>query len=117
MQNMAIHPHVHWTPVDANAGNVLWQLEYSWATTDYAFGAAAIIETVQAAGGVAWRHNRADFAFIQPPVPANISSMLVMRLFRDPTDPQDTYGSDAALLEFDFHIRENTRGSNTEFIK
>ncbi len=40
-----------------------------------------------------------------------ISSMLICRLFRDVSDPNDTYGADAFVLEFDFHFQIDAPGS------
>ena len=40
-----------------------------------------------------------------------INSQLVIQLFRDPGDAQDTYGSDAALIALGIHYKKNTVGS------
>lgn len=112
----AIWPHVHWVPVDANAGNVYWQLEYSWANINEAFPASTTIGIADAAAGVAWTHQLASFAIIEK-ADTTVSSMLVCRLFRDPTNGADTYGSDAGLLEFDLHFENDMLGSRSESAK
>ena len=106
-----IYPHVHWSPTTANAGNVVWQLEYTWANINGTFGAATTIaSTADAAGGTAWVHNMATFAAITG-TGKTLSSMLVCRLFRDGSHGSDTYADDAALLEFDIHYEMDTVGS------
>lgn len=46
-----------------------------------------------------------------------LSSMLVGRLFRLPTDSADTYEADAGLLEIDFHYSSDSLGSDEEYTK
>lgn len=111
-----IYPHIHWTPTDANAGNVKWQLEYSWANIDATFAAPTTISIVDAADGTAWKHQKAQFAAIVGSG-KTLSSMLVCRLFRDPADAADTYAHDAAFLQFDVHYEIDTLGSRQETVK
>lgn len=105
-----ITPHVHWTPTDANAGDVKWQLEYSWANIDATFPAVTTIIATDSTDTTAWKHHFVDFSVISG-TGKTISSMLICRLFRDPTDGADTYGSDATFLEFDVHFEIDTVGS------
>jgi hypothetical protein len=105
-----ITPHVHWSPINANAGNVKWQLEYSWANVNDTFPAVTTISVVDATDTTAWKHQLAGFSAISG-TGKTLSSMLVCRLFRDPSDGDDTYGSDAAFLEFDVHFEIDTVGS------
>ena len=114
-----LRPHVHWAPTTNDAGNVVWQLEYTWQKIGGTFGAAATIaSTALAAGGTAWVHNYSSFAEIAGAGKGeNVSSMLVCRLFRDPTHVSDTYAHDACLLEFDVHFQVDALGSKQELIK
>lgn len=111
-----IAPHVHWSPTNANAGTVVWQLEYSWASIDGTFGAPTTIEAIDPSDGVAWKHQVAPFSAIIG-TGKGISSMLVCRLFRNPGHASDNYESDAAFLEFDFHIQSEPGGSRLEYVK
>ena len=112
-----IIPHVHWAPVDTNGGAVKWQLEYSWGNREGgAFPAVTTISTTDTAAGTAWGHQRAMFSAITG-TSKEYSSMLVCRLFRNPADGDDTYGSDAAFLEIDFHCENDTVGSREELTK
>lgn len=115
-QGSDIDAHIHWMPTNNNAGDVKWQLEYSWANMTANFGAPTTVSIIDAASGTAWDHQQSDFSTIAG-TGKEISSMLICRLFRDPTDGSDTYGSDAALLEIDFHYQLDTIGSRTENVK
>jgi hypothetical protein len=106
-----ICPHVHWSPTTADAGNVKWNLEYTWVEIGGTFAASATIDVTDAASGTAWDHQVAGFADINGSGITTVSSMLVGRLYRDPTDGADTYGADASLLEIDFHHQIDTIGS------
>jgi hypothetical protein len=109
-------PHVHWTPTTTDAGNVVWQLEYAWQDLGAVFSPVTPIEIVDATSGVAWKHQLAEFPEISG-AGAQLSSMLICRLFRDPAHASDTYEHDAALLEFDIHFQANTLGSREEYVK
>lgn len=106
-----ITPHVHWTPTTAGAGNVKWNLEYSWSNTGSAFPGSTTISVTDAASGTAWEHTKAFFPAIVGSAITDVSSMLVCRLFRDPSDGADTYGDDASFLELDFHYQIDMIGS------
>lgn len=84
--------HVHWSPVNANAGNVKWFLEYSVANANGVFGAPTTITVVQAAAGVAWTHQLAGFAAVSG-AGLTIGAVVAFRFYRVPTDAADTYGT------------------------
>ncbi len=111
-----IKPHIHWAPVNANAGNVKWVLEYSWQNMNGAYGVPVTISVTDAAAGTAWQHQLAAFPDISGEG-KNISSILVCRLYRDPGDTADTYGADAALISFDIHYEVDTLGSREPTVK
>lgn len=108
--------HVHWMPTTADAGNVKWQLEYSWMNMDGTFSAPTTISVVIAAGGTAWVHKVTDIGEISG-AGKEIISAFVFRLFRDPADEDDTYAADAALIQAGIHYQVDTLGSRQELIK
>lgn len=117
-----IHPHVHWTPTTADAGNVVWDLDYSWANIDGTFGAPSTMATdARAAGGTAWVHKMDDFKTggveTISGTGKTLSSMLVCRLHRNSNSGSDTLNKDVALLEFDIHYEVDSFGSDEELIK
>lgn len=105
-----ITPHVHWAPSDGNAGGVTWGLEYTWVNIDGTFGNTTIITADDSTNSTSHEHLIAGFSAISGSG-KTISSMLICRLFRDVSDANDTYGSDAFLLEIDFHFELDTVGS------
>ena len=112
-----IIPHIHWTPTTADAGNVVWQMEYSWGTIGSAFPAAATIETAAAAaGGTAWVHKMTDFAELNGNG-KTVSSIIIGRAFRAWNHASDTYEHDVSFVGLDFHFKKDTAGSNTASAK
>lgn len=111
-----IKPHLHWYPVNGNVGNVKWLLEYSWVAWDSIVPASTTISVIQAAGGIAWHVRFASFPDIDG-TGMIIGSQLHMRLYRNPTDGDDTYGSDAALATFGIHVEVDTLGSRQVGVK
>ena len=105
-------PHVHWSPTTNDAGNIKWQLEYSFANKDAVFPGTAFTSAIQAAAGAAWTQQRADFPALNGAL-FRIGLIFAFRLFRDPTDGQDTYGHDAWLQDLGIHYQLDTLGSRT----
>lgn len=111
-----LEPHIHWCPTTANAGNVIWRLDYYWLNVGDTIPVEGQIDTgVQAAGGVAWKHLIAELPTISG-TGKRIGSILACRIWRDPTG-SDTYPDDAGLLEIDFHYQIDSSGSRQEFTK
>lgn len=108
-EGTAITPHVHWTPDDATAGNVKWQLEY-WIKLGSTTIASGTLTVTSAATGTAWDEIRADFPTISG-TGLVIGAQILFRIFRDPTDAADTYTGDAGIFTFGFHHQVDTVGS------
>ena len=111
-----IKPHIHWSPMDAGAGGVVWGLEYTIATPLAVFPNTTLITVTDPTDTTAFKHQIAILPDI-PMVNNKISTMLSCRIYRAGNDPADTYGTEAALLEIDFHYQLNTPGSLQEYIK
>jgi len=111
-----LHPHIHWGPTTTGAGNVKWILEYSWVNIMDTTPAVTTISSIQAAGGVAYKHLLTEFPEMLG-TNKGLSSMIIGRIYRDPTDVQDTYAGDAGLLELDFHYQTDGLGSVSETSK
>lgn len=118
-----IYPHVHWCPITAEAGNVVWQLDYSWASHGGTFPAVTTLTSdATAAGGTAWVHKMTALKdgsgnrYIDG-TGHTISSMLVCRLHRDAGQGNDTLSEGVAFLEFDIHYERDSLGSATELKK
>lgn len=110
-----IFPHIHWAPVNANAGNVKWNLEYSVASKDSAFAVATTISCTDANLG-ANTHHVVEFSAISG-TGRKVGDVIAFRLYRDPADASDTYASDAILLSLGIHYQVDSTGSVNKFTK
>ena len=115
-EGSTIYPHIHWSPTTTNGGNVKWNIEYSWTNINSTFPTNSTDFVTQAASTTAWTHQMANFNSISG-TGKTISSVLMIRLYRDPTDGDDTYGDDAAFIDFDVHYEINTIGSRSATAK
>ena len=106
-----LKPHVHWAPVDANAGTVIWGLEYTIQSPNGTFGNTTILEVADNADGVAYKHQLHSLGTISG---AGITESAVIfgRIYRKAGS--DTYASDAALVSTDIHFQMDKMGSVDE---
>jgi len=111
-----IRPHVHWCPTSTASGNVYWELEYSWANIGDAFPAFAPLYVLDAADGTTHKHQIASFDEIDG-AGKGLSSILSLKLSRDPNQEAISYAADALLKEFDIHYQIDGLGSEQELIK
>ena len=118
-----MHPHIHWSTVeDTGGGEVCWKLEYTKSKVFEEFPTTQTVSgSVQAHSTAVvtdpFKHRYTNLDSIDMTGINGISSMFVCRLYRDVTDPSDTFNGDAYLLEFDFHFQKDTIGSKDEFTK
>jgi hypothetical protein len=115
-----LKPHFHFvTPDDGSGGQrVKWGLESTWAKIGSVFGDTDIVYTNSLfpddTNYVADKHYLANAAELDGTGIDSVSSMLSCRIFRDPTD--DFVGN-AYLLEFDFHLLQDTPGTTGVYTK
>jgi len=119
-EGSTIKPHVHWYKTTSASGNVYWQLDYKkfpiGEVGDAAFTTIASATAVTGDDDTAQQHILTAF----PDVTMSgmtLSDMLIMKLSRIGGDAADTYGADAALMEFDIHYQIDTLGSEQLYIK
>jgi len=119
LEGSDIFPHVHFVTNSASSGSVAWGLEYTWANVGADFGNTTIVTNFLAiAAATGNRHYVLD-------VPAagisgtgkEISSMLVCRIFRAVSDPNDNYPTSIGLMEIDFHFMQCGMGSGEQYQK
>lgn len=106
-----IYPHIHWTHIIGSpSGNVVWGIEYSVAKghTQQAYPASTTVTVTQAAGSQYW-HHLVEVSDDQAIPSTNIEpdSVVIFRVFRDPTDSGDTFANNAYMITFDMHIKED----------
>jgi len=113
-----LHPHVHYSPTvtDATSKTITWELNYRIANIDDAFaGSDTTLSQTYTGATVANTHMLLGLGTISGSVIDSISTMLVCALSR--RGDTDTYGSDVAFLEFDFHFEVDSPGSRSEYVK
>lgn len=110
----SVRPHIHWAPTTNASGDVVWGIELAWANVGDTFRGTNIYTVADSADGVALKHQAASFTEISG-LDKRESSMVLVRVFRDGTNPNDTYPDDAALLEVDIHINVEKFGTGFEF--
>ena len=112
-----ISPHIHWVGEDNSAGDVAWQLSYSWANINAAFPTETLLAVADANSTTLDYHNMTELPDIVG-TGKTLSSMLLCELRRNSSNVLDTFaGKDAYLLEFDVHFQMDTPGSQQEFSK
>ena len=117
-EGTALYPHIHWCPVNGNAGNVLWLIDYNIIPLGGSFpNSVQTTSMLSPASGVAWKHQINESASPISGSGIGIGSIFSFRVYRTPTAEPDTYGSDAVLLQVGLHVQVNTPGSSQRFVK
>ena len=124
-------PHIHWSPsvgggVYDNQG-VCWKIDYSIAPRPGTFIAPVTMSgvdtwTTGSDGLVQYGHRRVRFMDSNGSTEIGvsgltISSMILLRLYRDNAHTADTFTQPAHFLEVDFHYQIDKPGSREELTK
>ncbi len=119
-EGSSISPHVHWYKTTSAAGDVMWRMGYKKAgrgeVMDEDFTLLTSSTSVITDDDTAGQHLITVFDDIDMS-DMIISDMLIMYMARLGNHEDDTYGTDAGLLEFDIHYQLDSNGSRAEFIK
>lgn len=118
-QGSAIEPHIHWAPMTNGTGVVRWGMEYTWvdyqgnfSNTTVVYGNSTSVSSNQ------YTHLITSLGQITPSASQdNISSVLMIRFFRNSGNAADTYPDKAAALSFDIHYETDMLGSRTQYAK
>lgn len=114
-EGTAVKPHIHWCPIDATAGDVVWGLEYTVThPVGGVYSSTTILSVTDASEGVANGTQIAPWGEIDMTGQRD-SCVFVCRVFRDATNVADTYAGVAFGLSVDFHYRKNSNGSLLEY--
>lgn len=105
--------HIHWSHnIAVPSGDVKWQIDYTivkgYGVSQYP--APTTITTTQTAGAQ-YTHQITDDDDM--PVSGEIEpdSVLIGRIYRDPTDSADTFEDDAFLIQADIHYERTRLGT------
>ena len=105
-----VSPHVHWSPIDGNAGEVIFELEFTAADVNGTFGNTTVITVLGECNGVAYKNQLVAFADQTGGYP---SRSYLCRIARLGTDVADTYDNDVIIYFADFHFEMDTLGTRT----
>ena len=114
----SIYPHIHWQQMNAN--NVVWKMQYKWFNPGglvpggFTAATATTRRYTWAAGNL---HQYDGWAAISGAGITEISSIFLVKVFRDDNVDAGAGGGDALAFEFDIHYEIDTIGSKSEFIK
>ena len=114
-EGSTIEFHAHWSPEDANSGNVTFELQYTCQSiSGGAFPSTTTVPKTDAVGGVALAHQMTSIADITM-TGKTVSSILMCRFGRIAAG--DTYGSEVYVHEVDFHFKRDSNGSRSDDMK
>ncbi len=109
--------HIHWGHIIASpTGNVKWQIDYTLARGSGAgtFPATTSLSTTQAAPAQYVHQITADDDMtISNSIEMEPDSIILGRVYRDPSDAADTFANDAYLFQLDVH-QQNAHVGTTE---
>ncbi|MRX41641.1 hypothetical protein GJU43_20350 [Flavobacterium sp. LC2016-23] len=107
-EGSTIYPHIHWIPRASASGNMVWNLDYTWANMTTGTFSAVTTTTVTVNGPfVLNSHIVSDLTPSNSGISGagkNISSVLICRIWRNSATANDTYAADAGGISMDFHI-------------
>ncbi len=114
--------HIHWTHNNAApSGDVKWNIDCSTARGYSAgvFPVPSVMTSIQTAGPQYTHHITSDTdMLIVASVEHEPDACIIGRIWRDPSDPADTFADDAFLVHVDVHYemtREGTLEKNRPF--
>jgi len=121
---LLIEMHTHWMPSTDDAGDVKFFVDYCYLKAHGAPETGGTISFVKSVTNNQHYHFINSFedseGSIAIPAPTggwDIGDIFRFRLYRDPTDTEDTYGEDVYFIKAALHIPSNDRGSRQMYIK
>jgi len=105
----------YWAPTDANAGDVVWGIEYTIVTpeNDEVLTAATTTDTItDSTQTLANELLKSDFITISG-TGVQPGDIISMRVYRDADSGADDYGSDAALVHLGLYFQVDRNGVAT----
>lgn len=106
----AISFHIHWTHNNATpSGDVKWNIDYAIAKgfSGGAFPAFTTVSLVETAGAQ-YTHHTIETTDISDAA-IDIDSLILMRIWRDPSDVADTFADDVFFIRCDAHVQVDSR--------
>ena len=113
-EGTGINFHIHWRPTTANTGDVKWNIEFVWQNVETEFNPSMIqnISVISAASGSAWTSIVTGFDIVSGEG-MEVGSQIEIRVYRDPSDIEDTYPDDAVLTSVGIHYQIHSDGTRS----
>lgn len=111
-----VYPHIHWSHnIASPEGDVVWKIDYS-VSKGHSGGIFPAITTVslQQTAAAQYTHHIIETSEGDAIAATNLEpdTVIMVRLYRDPTDGSDDFGEDAFLLFIDLHIESDGNLTN-----
>lgn len=112
-----LRPHIHWQQMNTNA--VVWKMQYKWFNrgdiVPAAFTTLTHLNNVipYSSGNI----SQVSAFPVLSGVGKTVSSILLIKVYREDNVDAGAGGGDALAFEFDIHYESDALGSETEFIK
>ena len=103
--------HLHWSPSTANAGDVVWAVEYVWTEKNGTATNTTITSSTITSDGVAFRHQVDTIIPTLSGTGRGIGGIISGRIYRIADAAADDYADDAFLLAADFHYQVDGFGT------
>ena len=104
--------HIHWAPVNANAGDVVWDIDYSAIATGQLLTAAATALTVTDSTQTTQDQSLETASMTMVAGNIALDDMLSIHVSRDTGDGNDTYGSAASFICVEISYTVNSLGES-----
>lgn len=105
----SLYPHIHWSVDSSLTGTVRWGFEYTIAKghQQMAFGTTTIVYVEQQVLGTPYMHYIAEVSDANA-IPGTLiepDTLILTRVFRDATHPNDTYDDQVFGICLDLHYQ------------
>lgn len=110
-----LYPHIHWIAGDGTVGTVRWVMELAYAKghSQAPFNLHAPVQVIveQASDGTPFKHYIAEGLCSNFTAALEPDGLILMRVYRDATHPNDTFAGSAYALQADLHHQSNMIGT------
>lgn len=107
-----LYPFIQWSPSTTSGGDVRWGLELTYADAiSETFTATNTIYITQTASTNAKQHQLVEFDPGDAITAKSPNSLLTARLFRDSSNPADTFTGDALIINVGLHYLADRVGT------
>ena len=104
--------YVNWAPTNANAGDVVWQLDWNPVADGELITGAGTTESVTDSSQTTQDQRQVTSALTITSADLSNADLIGIRLYRDSTDASDTYASDASFISLQANITKTSLGAN-----